>query len=81
LVDADLLDESLEAQTGLQFLYASGVLQTQKERLVARLASGALEESNVDLLKRIKEFRTNIRIIDSLLEMAEQYQRKENDSE
>lgn len=79
MVDPDLILENELARQGIKFLMESEVLQKQQERLLERLASG--DESDDDLLKRIREYRIQSGFVASLLEIGEQIKSEENQNE
>jgi DNA-binding FadR family transcriptional regulator len=84
MIDQDLI-ESQPAETrmmireSLRTLAASGVLEAQQNRLVARVAFGDESEGSETLMQTIRETRWKMRALQQLQELGNQFGKEDQD--
>lgn len=81
MVNYELLVENPLARQAMSLLVESGVLVEMKKQLLDGLASGDSAESDEILNKSIREYRMDLTVVSSLIEVGERIKRKENEDE
>lgn len=81
MVNYGLLEENDLARQAMFLLVESGVLAQMKEQLLEALAAGDPLESDEIMVKRIREYRADVTVINSLIDVGESIKRKENENE
>jgi hypothetical protein len=76
MIDPDLISKNPVAREGLKMLAISGVLREQQARLRERIIHGDDEEELDSLVAKVKEFRRNNGMLESLQQLGEEYQKE-----
>jgi hypothetical protein len=84
MFDPDLIEEQPPEQQAairgaVMTLLSTGVLHAQKERLFSRVLHGSDTEDKEALAERILEYRKQTNVLETLIQLGEQY--KEEDSQ
>ena len=82
MVNFDLIEQNALGRQAIVLLIESGVLLEMKQELLVGLASGDSAEPEEAMLKRIREYRNDLTIVESLIDLGERIKRKqENENE
>lgn len=78
MIDQDLLenmpaDSRRMTELALKTLADSGVIKEQQRRLLAQLAAGADNESDTDLLPKIRQYRLQYQSLEALQLLGESF--------
>lgn len=81
MLNYGLLAENPLSRQAMTLLMDSEVLPQMRAQLLEALASGDASESDEIMVKRLREYRTDLTVIDSLIDAGESIKRKENEDE